>query len=331
MTERFVYDLFSKEITPLFDEDAQALSLKNLGMLDAALCNWLKQPAGQPAASFGGFVWVSDGGGDKFPKKKELRFPDNCTMQEAARVDFFRGTDYDDPGNEHFKIMMDHMPGLLKLGWRDSKGQHTTLVAPWWNKITKGNFMEACLGATFAVWTGNAHLQGGCVTPIPDTPSAREAMCDVWRAAMACGFGPNVPQHAGCHSQPGSGQAAAKPPAVTAGGGASSDGSACEPAERRPPAVTAGGGASSACEPAKFLKRGPPAATAGGGASSSACRPAKGGHGAPEPVVPQNHGWEDAWEVDAAGSLVLDMCGHPVRWRSSICDCCNRRIVRRGQ
>ena len=235
MTERFVYDLFSKEITPLFDEDAQALSLKNLGMLDAALCNWLKQPAGQPAASFGGFVWVSDGGGDKFPKKKELRFPDNCTMQEAARVDFFRGTDYDDPGNEHFKIMMDHMPGLLKLGWRDSKGQHTTLVAPWWNKITKGNFMEACLGATFAVWTGNAHLQGGCVTPIPDTPSAREAMCDVWRAAMACGFGPNVPQHAGCHSQPGSGQAAAKPPAVTAGGGAGSSHEATSPApEPRP-------------------------------------------------------------------------------------------------
>ena len=308
MTERFVYDLFSKEITPLFDEDAQALSLKNLknlGILDAALCNWLKQPAGQPAASFGGFVWVSDGGGDKFPKKKELRFPENCTMQEAARVDFFRGTHYDDPGNEVFKMMMDNMPGLLELGWRDSKGQHTNLVGTWWNKVTKGNFMEACLGATFAVWTGNAHLQGGCVTPLPDTPSAREAMCDVWRAAMACGFRPNVPQHAGCHSQPGSGQAAAKPPAVTAGGGASP-----------------------ASEPAK---RGPPAATAGGGASSSACRPAKRGHGAPEPVVPQNDGWEDAWEVDAAGSLVLDMCGHPVRWRSSICDCCNRRIVRRGQ
>ena len=286
MTERFVYDLFSKEITPLFDEDAQAL-IEDLGMLDAALCNWLKQPAGQPAASFGGFVWVSKGGGDMLPKKKELRFPDQCTLQEAARVDFFRGNVYDDPGNERLKKMMDHMPGLLKLGWRDSKGQLTTIVAPWWNKNSKGNFMEACLGATFAVWTGNAYLQdqGGCVTPLPDTPSAREAMCDVWRAAMACGFGPNVPQAAGCHSQPGSGQAAAKPPVVTAGGGA----------------------------------------------SSSACRPAKRGHGAPEPVVPQNHGWEDAWEVDAAGSLVLDTCGHPVRWRSSICDCCNRRIVRRGQ
>ena len=238
----------------------------------------------------------------------------------AARVDFYRGNSYDDPGNERLKKMMDHMPGLLKLGWRDSKGQFTTIVAPWWNKITKGNFLEACLGATFAVWTGNAYLQG-CVTPLPDTPSAREAMCDVWRAAnMACGFGPNVRQAAGCHdSQPGSGQAAAKP--------------SCRPRlhateVRSAPVVTAGGGASSACEPAE---RGPPAVTAGGGASSSACRPAKRGHGAPEPVVPQNHGWEDAWEVDAAGSVVLDTCGHPVRWRSSICPCCNCRLVRRGQ
>ena len=159
----------------------------------------------------------------------------------AARVDFYRGNSYDDPGNERLKKMMDHMPGLLKLGWRDSKGQFTTIVAPWWNKITKGNFLEACLGATFAVWTGNAYLQG-CVTPLPDTPSAREAMCDVWRAAnMACGFGPNVRQAAGCHdSQPGSGQAAAKP--------------SCRPRlhateVRSAPVVTAGGGASSACEP----------------------------------------------------------------------------------
>ena len=73
MTERFVYDLFSKEITPLFDEDAQALM--NLGMLDAALCNWLKQPAGQPAASFGGFVWVSKGGGDMLPTKEKTQVP----------------------------------------------------------------------------------------------------------------------------------------------------------------------------------------------------------------------------------------------------------------
>ena len=165
--------------------------------LDQALCKWLQPVNWQDR----GFEWHNPGTGGQWPKKSYITFPGD-KVQYAARTDFFRGRNSDDPGNGNWNFIMDQLPGLLNLkyGAPGSEKENSYIVLRSYNDNARANFFEACLGSCFAVWTGNAFMEGSYVKGRPE--EAEHDMREVWRAFMACGFGPVVPMAQALEQQP---------------------------------------------------------------------------------------------------------------------------------
>ena len=153
--------------------------------LDLSLAAWLGES---------GFRWVTPGSGNGCPDRRIFDFPGG-KVAHAARVDFYRGIDEDDPGNDRLNRILDHLP--LTCDLRDRDGYF--IVDRNWNFNNRANFVEACVGACFSIFTENTHQPPGCVV-FPNPPASRSAMERVWLAFRELGFDPtNVGGEANDH------------------------------------------------------------------------------------------------------------------------------------
>ena len=145
--------------------------------LDVALVDWLSDG--------GGFVWTtpadSSGG---VPPSRVHTFPTD-RVKFSARVDFFRGENADDPGNRHLDDLLGHLPRLREL----KEGPYHVLDRSY-NLNNRGNFVESCLGGSFAVSSGRDWPGPGVVKSL--RPGGEELMRRVWAAFQRCGFGPTI-------------------------------------------------------------------------------------------------------------------------------------------
>ena len=119
-------------------------------LLDKALVQWL-QPVSHAHC---GFKWITTGRGGSVPSKAEFLFPPG-SLKEAGRADFFRGEDTDDPGNAALKLILEQCPQVQKI--TDVAGERIFHFDDL-NTGSIGNFMEACLGGSFAAFTNSTRL-----------------------------------------------------------------------------------------------------------------------------------------------------------------------------